>query len=155
MNIGTVQCKRCKQILIIYNKNGFKKYRSPVKICGKCGTRFIDPRCQEIAIHGVPYNAYTLYPYIILALYGAYKLCKAMYLLTTYDYNVHWFNLTIYTMLDAVALLIGSLETYRILSGKKEKKFDKLIKESEQRLNNKSYAHLLHDLGYKVPSRYL
>ena len=89
MEIRTIRCKCCNKILLIYNKNGFKKYKSPVKVCENCGTKYADPRCHEIAIQGIPYNAYILYPHVLLALYGAYKLCKGIYLLTTYEYNVH------------------------------------------------------------------
>ncbi len=51
--------------------------------------------------------------------------------------------------------LLSWMTVGRIAFGKEAKTIRKLIKESEQRLQDKEYAQKLLKYGYKVPEKYL
>lgn len=40
-------------------------------------------------------------------------------------------------------------------SGRKARKYEKLKRESEERLSDRRYAYMLQSLGYEVPEKYL
>lgn len=159
MDICTLKCKHCNQKLLTYNKDGFKKYDSLVKVCKKCGTRYIDPKCYEIAIQGIPYETYSISSHVLLTVFGAYILYRGLYLLGTYQLEapeeMQWLYPAMFITLGSILLLLGSVGIISIKSGRKAKKFDKLKKESEKRLNDKSYVYVLQDFGYQIPKKYL
>lgn len=52
-----IRCQNCGKKHLTYSQSSFRKYESPVKKCRKCGFRYADPRCHEIAIEGIPAGA--------------------------------------------------------------------------------------------------
>lgn len=154
-----IVCKNCGKRLLSYNPSGFIRYKSPVKQCPKCYTRYLDPRCMEIAIHGIPKYTYSAGSYFFLTLFGAFMLYRGIILYNSYELGVpseiQWLMPTVLTIGGIMLLVGGIVEIILIKSGKKLQRFERLTMESEKRLADKSYAFILKDLGYNVPDKYL
>lgn len=154
-----IRCKNCGKKLLAYDQSSTIRYKSPVKNCKKCGTRYADPRCHEIAIEGIPKDTFSIPSYVIMMIIGALILYRGIYLFGIHQIGVsdsfQWFLPVAFTILG-VAIVIGSIvEIISIKSGRKALKYEKLRKESEKRLSDKSYAYILQSLGYQVPEKYL
>lgn len=154
-----IRCKNCGKKLLTYEPPSTIKYESPVKNCKKCGTRYADPRCHEIAIEGIPDDTFNILPHVIIMIIGALILYRGIYLFSVHQINVpdkiQWLLPAFFTILGAV-MVIGSIaDIIAIKSGIKALKYEKLRKESEERLSDKNYAYILQSLGYKVPAKYL
>lgn len=159
MDIYTIRCKHCDKKLLIYIENGFRKYKSPVRTCKKCGTRYADPRCHEIAIQGIPTETFSIPSYVLLSIFGGLLLYRGIYSFGMYQLGtsneLQWLLPATLVILGAMLIIVGIVETIAIISGIKAKKFDALTKESEKRLEDKSYVYILQDLGYEIPEKYL
>ncbi|MDE6750465.1 MAG: hypothetical protein K2K21_15615 [Lachnospiraceae bacterium] len=154
-----IRCKNCGKKLLKYEKSSTRKYKSPVKKCKKCGTKYADPRCHEIALEGIPEDTFNIPIYVIMVIIGALILYRGIHLFGVHQLGVpdaiQWLLPAFFSIIG-VAMLIGSIvEIIAIKSGIKAKKYEKLRKESEERLSDKSYVYILQDLGYKVPEKYL
>lgn len=154
-----IRCKNCGKKLLTYDQASTRRYKSPVKNCKKCGTRYADPRCHEIAIEGIPKDTFSIPSYVVMMIIGALILYRGIYLFGIHQIGVsdsfQWFLPAAFTILGA-AMVIGSIvEIISIKSGRKALKYEKLRKESEERLSDKSYAYILQSLGYQVPEKYL
>lgn len=154
-----IYCSKCGKKLLSYEPPGIIKYKSPVKQCPACNTRYADPRCREIVIEGLPRDTFNVGSYFAMLVIGALMLWRGISLfgmrsLGTPD-EVQWFMPTFITIAGTVLVIGGIVEIITIKTGIKQKKFEKLKRESEERLQDKSYAFILSDLGYKVPDEYL
>lgn len=158
METYEIRCKNCGKKLLKYSKSSFRKYKSPVKICKKCGTRYADPRCHEIAIEGIPSDTLSIRPYVILIIIGALIFYRGIYL-----YGMHplgtpnvtpWLLPSVFVIFGMILAISGIVEIFTIISGIKAKKFEALRKASDDRLNDKNYILILQDLGYKIPEKY-
>ena len=69
--------------------------------------------------------------------------------------ELQWLLPSFFTLIGVVIVIGSIVEIIAIKSGLKAKKYEKLKKESEERLSDKSYVYILQDLGYKVPEKYL
>lgn len=154
-----IRCKGCGKRLLKYSKISIRRYKSPVKTCSKCGMRYADPRCHEIAIDGIPSDTFRISSYILLAVVGALILYRGIYLFGMHQMGtpemMQWLLPTLFTVFGSVLLLGGLTECILIVTGIKQRRFDKLTKESEQRLADKGYVYLLQELGYQIPDKYL
>lgn len=65
-----VKCRGCGKKLLTYSKGSCIRYRSPLKTCRKCGTKYADPRCREIALEGIPGDTFSITSYLVLAIIG-------------------------------------------------------------------------------------
>lgn len=154
-----LRCASCGKRLLTYDNTSFRQYKSPVKQCKKCGAYYLDPRCHEIAIEGVPDAEFSVGSYIVLLIFGGLGLYRGMYLSDRHQLNTpesaQWVLPTMLVLMGIVLILGGIVEIIRIKTGAKARKYEKLRIESEERLQNRSYAYQLRDLGYPVPERYL
>ncbi len=154
-----IRCKNCGKKLLTYDQGSIRRYKSPVKNCKKCGTRYADPRCHEIAIEGIPGDTFYIPSYVIMVIIGALILYRGIYLFGVRQIGVpngfQWFLPGFFTIAGAVMVIGGIVEIITIKTGRKTLKYEKLRKESEERLSDKSYAYILQDLGYQVPEKYL
>ena len=152
-------CKKCGKKLLSYDPPARIRYKSPVKKCPDCQTRYADPRCHEIAIEGIPRDTYNVRSYLFMIIIGGLILWRGIALFGMHALgepdNVQWFMPTMFTIFGIILIIGGIIEIILIKTGIKQRKFDKLAKESEERLNDKSYAFILSDLGYNVPDKYL
>ncbi len=154
-----IYCSKCGKKLLSYNPPGFIRYKSPVKRCPSCNTRYVDPRCWEIAIQGLPRDTFNIKSFLIMLVFGVLFLWRGIVLfgmrtLGAPD-NIQWLMPTTITLAGIIMVIGSIIEIILILTGAKQKRFDKLKRESEDRLNDKSYAYILSDLGYNVPDKYL
>ena len=154
-----IKCESCGKKLLTYTPNGSKKYESPLKECKKCGNIYADPRCHEIALEGIPKDEFMIAPNVVLMILGGLVLWRGIYLFGMKQMNMpdemQWFLPTVFSLLGAVMLIAGITQIILIKSGAKAKKFERLKRESEQRLCDKSYAFALKQHGYNVPEKYL
>lgn len=154
-----IRCKKCGKKLLTYDRGSRRRYESPVKNCKKCGTRYADPRCHEIAIEGIPDDTFQIPLHVIMMIIGALILYRGIHLFGVHQIGVpdeiQWLLPATFIIISAVMVIDGIVEIIKIKSGWKALKYEKLRKESEERLSNKSYAYILQDLGYKVPEKYL
>ena len=156
----TIHCKQCGKKLLSYEpQTHFRKYQSPVKTCPGCGARYADPRCHEIAIEGLPADTYRIGSYLVLIVFGAFMLYRGIVMMNRYQLGVpsamQWMLPTVFVLAGIVCVVGGIIEIILIKTGKKQERFDRLTRESVQRLSDKSYAYTLQDLGYPVPEEYL
>ena len=154
-----IRCKNCGKKLLKYEKRSTRKYKSPVKKCKKCGTRYADPRCCEMAIEGIPEDTFYIPSYVIFMIIGALILYRGIHLFSVHQIGtpdeIQWLLPSFFTLIGIVIVIGSIVEIIAIKSGLKAKKYEKLKKESEERLSDKSYVYILQDLGYKVPEKYL
>lgn len=159
MNNYEVRCKGCGKKLLTYNEGSFRKYKSPLKQCKKCGAKYLDPRCHEIAIEGIPSDSFSVTSYLILLIFGAFILYRGIYLFGRHQLGVieeiQWLLPAVFVIGGGIMVIGGIIEIISIISGSKCRKFDRLKMESEERLADNSYAYQLKELGYNVPERYL
>ncbi|MDE7121874.1 MAG: hypothetical protein K2O42_06910, partial [Oscillospiraceae bacterium] len=64
--MNELRCVSCNKRLLTYDNTSFRQYKSPVKQCKKCGTYYLDPRCHEIAVEGVPDAEFSVGSQIVL-----------------------------------------------------------------------------------------
>ena len=159
MSKVTIVCPNCGRKLLSYDPPGFQKYKSPVGQCPDCHTRYADPRCHEIAVEGISPDKFSVKSHILLIVFGALFIWRGIYLFGMHALNtpeeIQWLMPTVITLCGGVMIVGGIFEIIYILSGKKKEKYDRLTRESEERLANKSYAYTLKSLGYPVPEKYL
>ena len=154
-----VKCRGCGKKLLTYSKGSCIRYRSPLKTCRKCGTKYADPRCREIALEGIPGDTFSITSYLVLAIIGGLILYRGIYLfgrhqLGTPD-SMQWMMPTVISFIGAVMTIGGLIEMIAIWTGWKKKWFERLGRESEIRMQNKSYVFTLQSLGYDIPKKYL
>lgn len=154
-----IRCRNCKKKLLTYSGSSYPKYKSPVKKCKKCGTVYADPRCHEIAIEGIPRGMFSVPAYAVMLVIGALMCWRGIYLFGVRQLSVpdavQWLLPALFTVSGAVMAIAAVAGIIAIRTGVKEKRFDRLRRESEARLGDKNYAYLLRDLGYQVPEKYL
>lgn len=154
-----LKCVRCGKKLLTYDNTSFRKYKSPLMKCKKCGARYADPRCHEIAIEGIPPDTFSIKSYVVLLLLGGFLLYRGIHLSGMVQLNTpaetQWLMPSALTIGGLICIVGAVIEIITIKTGKKQKKFDRLRMESEQRLQDKQYVYILQDLGYTVPEKYL
>ncbi|MGN0634532.1 MAG: hypothetical protein ACI4JW_11780 [Oscillospiraceae bacterium] len=154
-----IKCEGCGKKLLTYTPNGSKKYKSPLKLCKKCGACYADPRCHEIALEGIPRDEFLIAPNVVLMILGGLVLWRGIYLFGMKQMDIpdemQWVLPTAFSLLGAIMIIAGITQIILIKTGAKAKKFERLKRESEQRLSDKSYAFALKQLGCNVPEKYL
>lgn len=154
-----IRCQNCGKKLLTYHQSSFRKYESPVKKCKKCGFRYADPRCHEIAIEGLPADAFHIPSYLVMLVIGALILGRGMYLFGMRQMGIsdslQWLLPLVFVFFGVIMVVGAIIEIIAIISGRKVRKFDKRRLESEVRLSDKGYVYMLQDLGYQIPKKYL
>lgn len=159
MDIVTIKCQNCGKRLITYIDNRTRKYKSPIVECKSCGTKCLDPRCHEIAVEGLPKDLFSVWSYVIMFVVGALILLRGLYLFGVRQLGtpnaIQWLLPTAFTIMGMIFAIGGVVEVIAIVTGLKKKKYDKLARESEERMRDMNYAYTLSKLGYRVPEKYL
>lgn len=159
METYEIKCEGCGKKLLTYSKGHFRRYKSPVKACKKCGRRYADPRCHEIAIEDIPSDTFSIPSYLILTLIGAFILYRGIRLSGMHQLGapdaMQWMMPTVFCVLGFIMTVGGIVEIIVIVTGIKAGRFDRLKAESEKRLEDKSYVYTLQQLGYIIPEKYL
>lgn len=152
-------CNRCGSKLLSYNEYSKKRYESPVKRCKKCQAYYLDSRCHEIAVEGIPSDTFSIRSRLIMGLFGAFVLYRGIHLLFRYQIgtpeHMQWLMPVVFLIMGVVLIIGAIVDVLLIMTGSKQKKYDKLRLESEARMQDKSYAYLLNELRYPGTERYL
>lgn len=154
-----IRCQNCGKKLLTYSQSSFRKYESPVKKCKKCGFRYADPRCHEIAIEGIPADTFHIPSYLLMLVIGGLILARGVYLFGMRQIGIsgrmQWLLPSVFVVFGVILTIGAIIEIISIISGRKAQKFDKRRRESEARLRDKGYIYMLQDLGYQIPEKYL
>lgn len=153
----TLYCSNCRKKLTTYDNTSIKKYCSPLKKCPKCGTLYIDPRCHELAIEGIPSAEFSIVSYVVLTLFGALIVWRGIYLFKRMQLGVpdevQWVMPVVLMIMGAIFAFGGLVEIFLIKTGRKSQKFNRLYEESEERLRDADYVESLKKLGYIIPEK--
>lgn len=146
-----IKCNNCGKHLLTYEIYE-KKYKSPLSICKKCGCEYIDPRCQELAVVGIPEQEFKISRTFIMLVIGILIVWRGKYLfgvrmLNTPDF-IQWTLPMLILLLGLVFVVSSIVEFIRITSGSKRKKYEKLLEESQKRMLDENYVEKLKKYGY-------
>lgn len=146
-----LHCKSCGKKLLKYETYE-RKYKCPLEKCKKCGQEYIDPRCHELALEGIPEDEFKVTRCIILFVIGALIAWRGYYLFSVHmlgtPESMQWLLPTAILLLG-VAIVVGAIvDSIRILSGSKRRKYESLLEESKARLADEEYVQKLKNLGY-------
>ncbi len=150
------ECPYCGKGLFNYDERAWE-YGSPIRECSSCGEKYIDPRYHEIAVDGIAPDAMSVKKSLMCMAVGLVcALLSAAVMFATISlngtYSVKMAAICVVGIIVAVFMLF---DVIRIKSGAKERSFDTLRRQSEERLADKSYAAELAAAGYNVPEQYL
>lgn len=146
-----IYCKYCDSKLLKYDK-WEKKYKSPIATCKKCGKEYLDPRCHELAIEGIPEAEFKVANDLVLLIIGGLITWRGYYLfgmhmLGTPD-SMQWVVPTVVLILGLAMVVAAFVDGIRILTGLKKRKFEKILEESQNRMKDDNYIQKLKELGY-------
>jgi hypothetical protein len=146
-----IKCGNCGKHLLTYESYE-KKYKSPLNVCKKCGCEYIDPRCQELAVTGMPEKEFKLSTTFIMLIIGILIVWRGIYLfgmrmLNMPDY-AQWVLPTVILLLGLVFIVGAIVEFILIVSGSKRKKYERLMEESQTRMLDEEYVEKLKKYGY-------
>lgn len=146
-----IYCKNCNYKLLKY-ENRQVLYKSPINTCKKCGEEYLDPRCRELAIEGIPESEFKMSKDLILLVIGGLIIWRGFYLigmrmLGIPDY-MQWILPSVILFLGFALVGIGIFDAISILTGLKKRKFERLLEESKNRINDENYVQKLQQLGY-------
>lgn len=131
-------------------------YGSPIRICKKCGEKYIDSRYREQAISGFDPKSTNAAFYgkgcigfgIAFACIFGWFLYGAM---ANGVYSLRVGILSVGCLLGFIGCLI---QFVRIKSGSADREKSKYLEESEKRLSDKGYVDELIKMGINVPEKY-
>lgn len=144
-------CKICGKKLFSYEVNQ-RMYKSPLCTCKYCGTEYIDPRCQELAVTGIPAQELKPVRSVIFCVLGLLIGWRGYYLFGMRTIglpeNMQWFLPSVLLLLGGIMVIAGIVDFVRIITGAKKKKLEKMLEESKLRLQDEAYVMKLKQLGY-------
>lgn len=142
-------CPYCGAKIKDYVENKWL-YGSPLRICEKCGEKYIDSRYHEIALEGYQPGALSVKRDLkAIAILAAILLVS--FAVHFYEMNFSSYYHPIYYFIipmTALGIIFMTADIVRIKTGAKEKALEKLRAESEERLKNEEYAAALKEIGY-------
>lgn len=151
-----MHCPSCNKLVGTYAVGEYR-YGSPLKVCPKCKTEYINPVFHEIEIDGIAPDAFDMKKLLLAMLLGVVFFIVSAgihyFEVTTKDYyhTVYIFMMLISTVVFFFA--IGNI--IMIKTGFKAKRNERMRQESAKRLSDPDYARKLAELGYNVPEKYL
>ena len=120
MDIYTIRCKHCDKRLLTYIENGFRKYKSPVKTCKKCGTKYADPRCHEIAVEGIPFDTFSIPSYVLMSILGILILYRGRYLFGMHALGMpgesQWLSPSLLVIFGAIMIIVGIIHLEKCIA---------------------------------------
>lgn len=153
-----VSCPKCGKVQRECAANEYR-YGVPIKTCQnrKCGERYLDPFFHELAAEPPAPAAFSVKQKLIgMAVFAA---------VFAVSFAFHWFEITYEGSYHVAfpALMVGTaigeialvIEIVLIKTGFKERRTERLRRESVERFGNPAYVRELKMLGYPVPEEYL
>ena len=148
------KCPSCGKKLFSYEPR-MRKYSEILKKCKKCGAEYLDPRCHELAVEGIPEDEFSYVSYIVMVPVGGFLIWRGIHNLHTYQLGVpseaQWI-LPAFFILIGIACIIGAIAgMISIMTGLKRRRFDRMLEESKRRMKDSGYVYSLKKLGYIIP----
>lgn len=150
----TFQTKKCPHCGKVYERNSYagnpskynrQQYGSPLKICSECKTPFLDDEYREIAIDGVRFpDKMVISPAGIVFSLLALIMSIMGFVNASVPYGLIF-------LAESLYLSLSEILTYK----SRQRKLEKLTRESEERMKDPMYALLLSKAGFYVPDRYM
>ena len=153
MKYTTKKCPNCGNTYAWLEPKYMVNYGSPIRYCAKCGTRFIDRDYKEIAIDGFRKTFIAkVRPFsIICTIVGLGLFAMEIFYFGGSDLAIFSYIFGGLFILTGVISIIGDIKDHE----ERKKEFERLKRESEERLSDPEYAQLLKDLGFYVPPQFL
>lgn len=151
-----LKCPHCGKIVATRAANQYR-YGSPLKNCRFCKENYLDPFFHELAAEPPAPNAFSVKHKLVgMAVFAVmFAACFAFHWLeVTYENSYHPMFAWLMVIL-AVGEILFAAEIILIKTGFKERRTERLRKESAERLKNPVYARELARLGYPVPAEFL
>ena len=151
------RCHTCGKKLFSYEART-RKYGEIIRKCGKCGVDYADPRYHELALDGIPEDEFGYLQYVLMIALGAFFIWRGLHLFGGRQLGVpeeiQWLMPSAF-MLTGIAVIIAALiGIISVMTGAKRRRFDRLLRESEQRMKDPGYVYKLRKFGYNVPENY-
>lgn len=163
MEAAKGECPYCKHKFFYYNPNEYF-YGSPIRTCKKCQQQYIDKRYHEIAVEdeSSKKTATTKSAAISLVtclLIGGFFIYRAFCLFGSYHRQgtipTNDILAIMFGIIGILCIIGGIVHFIDTLTGAAQRRMDKRLHESEERLKNRLYAQTLKSVGYSVPDKYL
>lgn len=151
------KCPYCgKDISLNYMQREWK-YGSPIRVCKKCNQKYIDKRYHEIAVEGINPDTFDLKKSLISLLLGVILLVLSVVIngITIFTGGYYYSKIAFLGVAGIAIIIFMIIDIIRMKTGLKERRLEKVMLESVNRLQNKEYAHELASVGYNVPEKYL
>ncbi len=151
-----LKCPHCGKIVATRAANQYR-YGSPLKNCRFCKENYLDPFFHELAAEPPAPNAFSVKQKLFGAamLAGIFVFCLAFYWFEVTYMNIYHIMFPALMTVTAVGEIGFIAEIILIKTGFKERRTERLRKESAERLKNPVYARELARLGYPVPAEFL
>ncbi len=151
-----VSCPKCGKIDGEYNANEYR-YGSPIRICKKCGNKFVNSFYHEIAVDGAAPGAFDVMQKVkaMLITLVLFLVCLIIHTAEILYRDRYHIMFPIMAVICLIFFLFCIGDIISIKSGLKKKRTDKKYAESVERLRDPAYARELADLGYNVPREFL
>ena len=150
-------CPSCGKKQFSYEPRG-KRFEKIVKSCKSCGKEYLDPRSHELAIEGIPQDAFQITPYLFMLVLGALIGWRGWYLFGRQQLGtpaqISWLMPGVFLIMGIVCVIASIVGIIRIKTGSKAKQFEKLMSESRMRMKDTDYVRKLQALGYPLPQEY-
>lgn len=146
-----IYCEHCGKKVLKYEK-WERKYKSPIANCKKCGREYLDPRCHELAVEGIPEREFKVSNDIVLLIAGCFVAWRGCYLLRMHMLGMpdfmQWVVPAVVLLLGIGMIIAAGVDAVRLATGLKRKKYERLLEESESRMQDDVYYNKLEELGY-------
>lgn len=149
-------CPYCGAKIKNYVENKWL-YGCPLRVCEKCGEKYIDRRYHEIALEGYQPGALSVKRDLkLLLICAALLLASGGMLYYELNFSSYYHPMLLFLVpMGILAVIFTLTDIIRIKTGAKEIALEKLKAESEERLGNTVYARQLQETGYNVPDRFI
>ena len=151
--IAGAECPWCYKKLPLYNEHEYK-YGSPIVTCKHCGKKYLDLRYHEMAIEGMPQSElngkrYLVFGLICLIISIAGALFSFYYIRATGGRLI--LEIAFISPIAAIAAIFNFIELINVKTGAKQKRLERYMQASRERLKDQVYAAELEENGYKLP----
>ncbi|MBQ8177094.1 MAG: hypothetical protein IJ035_08700 [Oscillospiraceae bacterium] len=151
-----IHCPNCGRLVGTFVVGDYR-YGSPLKICKKCKTEYINPAVHEIEVDGISPDAFDMKRLLIGILVGIVFIiigAAIFYFEVTRKGYYHTSTIAI-MVISAIAIFYALGNIFFIKTGIKAKWTERKRQESAERMSNPEYALRLKEHGYNVPEKYL
>lgn len=153
--IRTSSCPHCGGPLTPHADDDYL-YGSPIQTCPKCGKQYLDKHYHEAEIdgfHEADVSNKAVGKEVLI--FGACALVLGLLNVLSFSTGRIRPALLLFFILAVVVLFSSLKKAAKVVTGVRKKELEKERQASALRLQDKTYAFTLKELGYTVPEKYL